>query len=64
MKHEREEREAHQEKVHADLQVIHRALHAFLTQLLWNGSEWFRPATRALIRVKRSGWCGRCLNDD
>ena len=29
MKHEREEREAHQEKVDADLKVIHRARHAF-----------------------------------
>ena len=36
----------------------------FRTQLLGTGSEWFRPATSTLIRVKRFCWCGRCLNDD
>ena len=36
----------------------------FLTQLLWNGSEWFRPATSALIRIKRFCLCGRCLSED
>ena len=41
----------------------HHPVH-FLTQLLWNGSGWFRPATRTLITVKRFCWCGRCLADD
>ena len=36
----------------------------FLTQLLWTRSGWFRPATSALIGVKRFCWCGRCLRDD
>ena len=36
----------------------------FLTQLLWNGSGWFRPGTSALIRIQRFCWCGRCLSDD
>ena len=71
MKHEREEREAHQEKVAADLQLIHRAPHALpktstrSTSTSSTASPSLRDSMafhRCVVARRASGRCSSAAN--
>ena len=62
MKHEREEREAHQEKVDADLQLIHRSLHALPPNLNHEYIDelYGEPEPSRLAGVPPVCYCAAC----